>query len=133
MAEKTLISWDELIKFRNIQKFPLVDKKLDLRYQKIYPLMQIELYHILKALGHYDITVRVFGSALTAHCNSASDLDISIQTKVYNLDLFYEIQKKILQSTVVECDIIYYNDLTECDRIKAEIDYNSLLMKEMGQ
>ena len=129
MREET--TWEEILQMRDLKKFPLVNDALKPVYRNIYPLMQMEVKAVMDALATYNISVIIFGSALTMRCNVTSDLDICIRTKEYDLEFFHEIQKIILNSTGVDCDVIYYNDLSADDRIKKEIDTNGFCIKEM--
>lgn len=53
-------------------------------------------------------------------CNVTSDIDICIETEKYDLDLFYEVQRKIQLRSKHPCDVLYYNDLQESDKVLNE-------------
>lgn len=130
-SESSLSSMQDILKLRELKRFPLVDGVRESKYAAVYPLMQKEVKTIVEVLSNYNVEIKIFGSSVTMLCNITSDLDVCIRTKDTDLELFYEIQKIILKSVSVECDVIYYNSLSECDKIKCEIDEKGIVMKEM--
>lgn len=127
------MSWKEILQLRERKTFPLVDARLGEAYRRIYPLMQREVARGLESLAEFDLDLIVFGSALTMYCNCMSDLDLCIRTKEYDLDYFHQIQIAVFRCVTVPCDVIYYNDLGENEKIKTEIDETGYKMKEMGR
>lgn len=103
------VAWEEIFGLRNLKVFPLVDESLGEEYHRIYPLMQCEVKSVMLAVKNYNVSVIIFGSALTMKCNITSDLDVCIKSKDYNIEQFHEIQTKILKNISVNCDVIYYN------------------------
>lgn len=75
----------------------------------VHPLMQIEVQSLIDQLSE-DLTVNkviVFGSSVTLHCNSFSDLDVLVQRTDYNVKLNpYPICD-------VALDLLFQNDLGE--------------------
>ena len=64
-------------------------------------------------------------------CNVTSDIDICIETEKYDLDLFYEVQRKIQLRNKHPCDVLYYNDLQESDKVLNEIRTKDLKLQEI--
>ncbi len=102
--------------------FPLVSGITDLKYMLIHPLMQRDVQKIVSILKEYHVHAILFGSSVTNRCNIASDLDLCIKTPQYDTDLFYKIQKRLGSAIETPIDILYYNDLSENERLKEEID-----------
>lgn len=63
-------------------------------------------------------------------CNVTSDIDICIRTASYDLDLFHELQRRIQLCSKHPCDVIYYNDLQESDKILEEIKTKGVVLQE---
>lgn len=102
--------------------FPLVSGITDLKYMLIHPLMQRDVQKIVSILKKYNVHAILFGSSITNRCNIMSDLDLCIKTKQYDIDLFYEIQKNLSTEIETPMDILYYNDISQSDRLRNEID-----------
>lgn len=129
--DHSVMSWEQILQLRECKSFPLVEEQLGEAYRRIYPLMQREVRRVLEALAEFDLELIVFGSALTMYCNCMSDLDLCIRTKEYDLDYFHRIQTVVFRCVTVPCDVIYYNDLGENEKIKSEIDKTGYKIKEM--
>lgn len=105
-------------------KFPvLFDSPIDLA--RIYPTKQataIKLYDIL----HTDervVSAMLFGSSVTMHCNKNSDTDVSVrlQEAYINRETKNDISEKILEVCDWKADIIWYDTLSNTERIYKEI------------
>lgn len=92
--------------------------------------MQLDVQNILKECSQYNVGVILFGSSITMMCNITSDIDICIRTVSYDLDLFHELQSRIQLCSKHSCDVIYYNDLHESDKILDEIKTNGVVLQE---
>lgn len=123
--------WKQIEEIQNLKVFPLVSGVTDMKLKRIYPLLQKEVAGVCETLSDYNIDIIIFGSALTMKCNAFSDLDICIRTPQTDIDLFYEIRKKISSCCEVSTDVIYYNTLEQNELIKQEIDLNGYKIKEM--
>lgn len=123
--------WNEILSLRNITQFPLVSGVSDSRLSRVYPLMQLDVQHILEECAEYNVGVILFGSSITMLCNVTSDIDICIETEKYDLDLFYEVQRKIQLRSKHPCDVLYYNDLQESDKVLNEIRTKGLKLQEV--
>ena len=93
--------------------------------------MQLDVQNILEECAKYNIGVILFGSSITMMCNVASDIDICIETAEYDLNLFYEVQRKIQLRSKHPCDVLYYNDLEESDKVLREIKTKGLVLQEV--
>lgn len=116
------VTWDIIHRINTQQEFPLVEGVSEPKYGRIYPLMQREVQSIVETLKDVDVTVLIFGSALTMRCSAFSDIDICIKTKEYNKSLFELVRTKISNVSNTSVDIVYYNELPENDKLKCEID-----------
>ncbi len=117
-------SWKKIQSIMSLKKFPVVVEcsKEDFSVlQQVYPLMQSDVYKIMKCKDLADTVIILFGSALTMRCNSYSDLDIAVKTRKFDYELFHVIQAKIASLVNVDCDIIYMNDITDSEPIRFEI------------
>lgn len=123
--------WNEILSLRNITQFPLVSGVSDSRLSRVYPLMQLDVQNILEECAEYNVGVILFGSSITMLCNVTSDIDICIETEIYDLDLFYEVQRKIQLRSKHPCDVLYYNDLQESDKVLNEIRTKGLKLQEV--
>ena len=123
--------WNEILSLRNITQFPLVSGVSDSRLSRVYPLMQLDVQNILEECAEYNVGVILFGSSITMLCNVTSDIDICIETEKYDLDLFYEVQRKIQLRSKHPCDVLYYNDLQESDKVLNEIRTKGLKLQEV--
>lgn len=123
--------WNEILSLRNITQFPLVSGVSDSRLSRVYPLMQLDVQNILEECAKYNVGVILFGSSITMLCNVTSDIDICIETEKYDLDLFYEVQRKIQLRSKHPCDVLYYNDLQESDKVLNEIRTKGLKLQEV--
>ena len=124
-------NWKEILSLRNITQFPLVSGVSDSRLSRVYPLMQLDVQNILEDCAEYNVGVILFGSSITMLCNVTSDIDICIETEKYDLDLFYEVQRKIQLRSKHPCDVLYYNDLQESDKVLNEIRTKGLKLQEV--
>ena len=124
-------NWKEILSLRNITQFPLVSGVSDSRLSRVYPLMQLDVQNILEECAEYNVGVILFGSSITMLCNLTSDIDICIETEKYDLDLFYEVQRKIQLRSKHPCDVLYYNDLQESDKVLNEIRTKGLKLQEV--
>ncbi|MCI7491799.1 MAG: nucleotidyltransferase domain-containing protein [Lachnobacterium sp.] len=124
-------NWKEILSLRNITQFPLVSGVSDSRLSRVYPLMQLDVQNILEECAEYNVGVILFGSSITMLCNVTSDIDICIETEKYDLDLFYEVQRKIQLRSKHPCDVLYYNDLQESDKVLNEIRTKGLKLQEV--
>ena len=123
--------WEEIIKLRELKTFPLVDGVHDGRLVSVYPIMQQDVQRMLHECEGYNIELVVFGSSLTMMCNAVSDIDVSIRTAEYDIELFESVQRAIQLCTKHSCDVIYFNDLQENDKILNEILTKGLVLKEL--
>lgn len=123
--------WNEILSLRNITQFPLVSGVSDSRLSRVYPLMQLDVQNILEECAEYNVGVILFGSSITMLCNVTSDIAICIETEKYDLDLFYEVQRKIQLRSKHPCDVLYYNDLQESDKVLNEIRTKGLKLQEV--
>ena len=124
-------NWKEILSLRNITQFPLVSGVSDSRLSRVYPLMQLDVQNILEECAEYNVGVILFGSSITMLCNVTSDIYICIETEKYDLDLFYEVQRKIQLRSKHPCDVLYYNDLQESDKVLNEIRTKGLKLQEV--
>ena len=124
-------NWKEILSLRNITQFPLVSGVSDSRLSRVYPLMQLDVQNILEECAEYNVGVILFGSSITMLCNVTSDIDICIETEKYDLDLFYEVQRKIQLRSKHPCDVLYYKDLQESDKVLNEIRTKGLKLQEV--
>ena len=124
-------NWKEILSLRNITQFPLVSGVSDSRLSRVYPLMQLDVQNILEECAEYNVGVILFGSSITMLCNLTSDIDICIETEKYDLDLFDEVQRKIQLRSKHPCDVLYYNDLQESDKVLNEIRTKGLKLQEV--
>ena len=123
--------WNKILSLRDLTQFPLVLGVTDTRLSHVYPLMQLDVQNILEECAKYNIGVILFGSSITMMCNVASDIDICIETAEYDLNLFYDVQRKIQLRSKHPCDVLYYNDLEESDKVLREIKTKGLVLQEV--
>lgn len=123
-------NWGKIVDLRKLSCFPLISGVDDSRLSCVYPLMQLDVKNILKECTQYNVDVILFGSSITMMCNVTSDIDICIRTASYDLDLFHELQRRIQLCSKHPCDVIYYNDLHESDKILEEIKTKGVVLQE---
>ncbi len=124
--------WERIKSIMNLRKFPVVVECEQEEFrvlQQVYPLMQPDIYKIMKCKDLKDAVIILFGSALTMRCNSFSDLDIAVKTRELDYELFHAIQARIASLVNVECDIIYLNDMNNTEPIINEIQKGLIIKR----
>ena len=121
------------MRLRNLKSFPLCiecDEKAAAILHRVYPLMQKYILKLLDSKCLSDVTLVLFGSALTMLCNNESDLDIAVKTESYDLDKFHQTRNIIEDLIDIPCDVVYYNDITESDHLLPEIKKGLILRRD---
>ena len=124
---------ESIMRLRNLQSFPLCiecDEKAAAILHRVYPLMQKYILKLLDSKCLSDVTLVLFGSALTMLCNNESDLDIAVKTESYDLDKFHQTRNIIEDLIDIPCDVVYYNDITESDHLLPEIKKGLILRRD---
>lgn len=108
------ITTEDIIRLRNIKVFPVCidcneeEKRI---LQHVYPIMQSYVQQIIRSTFPGVTKIILFGSSITMKCNIESDLDIAIQTNIYDLRVFHAVREMIERMIPIKCDVLYYNDI----------------------
>ena len=121
------ITTEDIIRLRNIKVFPVCidcneeEKRI---LQHVYPIMQSYVQQIIRSTFPGVTKIILFGSSITMKCNIESDLDIAIQTNIYDLRVFHAM-------IPIKCDVLYYNDIAQGDQLLTEVN-TGLVIKEVS-
>jgi predicted nucleotidyltransferase len=126
------ITTEDIIRLRNIKVFPVCidcneeEKRI---LQHVYPIMQSYVQQIIRSTFPDVTKIILFGSSITMKCNIESDLDIAIQTNIYDLRVFHAVREMIERMIPIKCDVLYYNDIAQGDQLLTEVN-TGLVIKE---